>query len=291
MTIIARGFNKYNMQLIKTYWEGENTKILAYIVGFSNETSGIGLVGYNEVKTVYSVPLSIYSGVNNPIKIQCLNSDQKKINVSNANIQVGVFVPGTQHELFVANAANIDAANGVVSVTFLPSQLEPLNFGMYEVAVTATDANLNVFPVYINDNYGSRLPFQLLKGPVLAYANAIPIQWTDQSGIGVCSQNIDLTNRPMGSTLATLQTNLGNATMGYTGNITIQASMITIPLPVDWANVGSAYYSNVSGSVFQNASGSYAMMRFIVNGIDPTGAGNVSSSNISNVVSFSSVRI
>jgi hypothetical protein len=279
------------MQFIKSFFEGEEPKIRAQIVGFSNANSGIALVGYNEDKVVYSVPLKLYSGVNNPIKIICLNSDQKYINVSNANIQVGLFVAGTENELIIANATNIDSANGVVQIIFTPSELAPLDFGFYEVAVTATDANLNVWPVYIDDNYGSRLTVQFLKGPVLAYANALPVNWTDISTIGVVSQQIDLTNRPMGSTLATLQTNLGNSTIGYTGNILAQGSMVTIPLPPDWGNISSTYYANVSGNIVQSVQGSFAMLRFIADGIDPNKWGNVSQSNIGNAISYSSVRI
>lgn len=279
------------MQLIKTYFENRETRVQAYIVGISSVTSDVGLVGYNEAKVVYSIPLKLYSGVTNPIKVSCLNSDQKTVNVSTVNIQCGLFQAGTENELIVANAANIDAANGVVQVTFTPSQLAPLDFGFYEVAMTATDANLNVYPIYIDDNYGSRLPVQFLKGPVLAYANALPVQWTDQPTTGVTSQNINLTERPMGSTLATLQTNLGNATTGYTGNIIAQGTMVTIPLSVDWGNISSTFYSNISGNVTQNVVGSFALIRFIADGIDPNGWGNTSSSNISNVINFSSVRI
>ena len=63
----------------------------SYFVGISDATSDIGKVGYHEAITMYSTPLTIYSGVNNPIKISCMNSDQKLINVSNVDIQCGLF--------------------------------------------------------------------------------------------------------------------------------------------------------------------------------------------------------
>lgn len=38
---------------------------------------GIGNICDVQEKTVYSAPIKLYSGVNNPIKIKCLNSIKK----------------------------------------------------------------------------------------------------------------------------------------------------------------------------------------------------------------------
>jgi len=277
------------MQTVKAYFEGRQTKILAYIVGISDATSGIGVVGYNEVRTVYSTPLVLYSGVNNPIKIQCLNSDQKRINLANSNvaIQCGLFEPNTQNELITANATSIDSTNGVVEIVFTPSELAPLDFGMYEIALTGTDANLNIYPIYINDNFGSRLTTTLAKGPVLAYPDPTPVTFLDVVDVGVTSNPIDLTNRPMNSTLATLCANL----VLYTGNIVAQGTMVSIPLPTDWANVSSTFYANAAGLVFQSVSGSFAQIRFVLDSIDPSRSGNLSPSNVATYISGGNIRI
>jgi len=276
------------MQLIRTYFENLEPKIRAQIVGFSSSTFGVGLVGYNEDRIVYSTPLQLFSGVSNPIKIVCLNSDQKPVNVSNVDIQCGLFQPGTQNELITANAVGVDSANGVIEVTFTASQLAPLDFGLFEVALVATDANLVAYPIYINDNYGSRLTTRLSKGPVLAYPNPYPVVYTDQPGIGVVSNWINLTNRPMGSTLATLTTDLNQ----YTGNIIAMGTMVSLPAGQnDFGIISSTYYSNVSGNIFQNVQGSFAVIEFVVDGIDPSKSGNVSQGNIANVIISSSIRI
>ena len=275
------------MQTIKAYFEGEENKILAYFVGISDATSDIGKVGYHEAITMYSTPLTIYSGVNNPIKISCMNSDQKLINVSNVDIQCGLFVPNTQNELITANARNIDSANGIVEIIFTPSQLAPLDFGFYEIGVVATDANLNAWPVYINDFYGSRLTVTLAKGPVLAYSDPTPVVFSDVTDIGVVSNPINLTGRPMNSTLATLCANI----VSYTGNIVAQGSTVTIPTPVDWGNVSATYYANAAGLYFQSVSGSFAWIRFVLDAIDPTRTGNLSPSNVAAFISGGNIRI
>jgi hypothetical protein len=275
------------MQLIRTYFENLEPKIRAQIVGFSSANAGIGLIGYNEDRIVYSTPLTLYSGVNNPVKIVCLNSDQKSINVEAVSIQLGLFVPNTQNELLTANATNIDSANGVVQVTFTPSQLAPLDFGFYEVALTATDGNLNVFPIYIDDNYGSRLTTILMKGPVLAYPNPYPVVFSDVTDVGVVSDPINLTGRPMNSTVATLCANI----VSYTGNIVAQGTTVTIPTLHDWGNVSATYYANAAGLYFQSVTGSFAWIRFVLDSIDPTGTGNLSPSNVAAFISGGNIRI
>lgn len=265
------------MQTIKAYFEDENIKITAQVVDSS-------YVHHNSEVVVYSVPITIYKNVNNPIKIQCLNSDQKRINVANVSIQLGVFECNSENELINITASNIDAANGVVETTLTPSQLSPLSFGDYEIALIGTDQNSNVYPIYIDDNYGSRLKATLKKGPILAYGDPIPVTFLDTVGIGVVSNSIDLTNRPQNSSLATLCANLQT----YTGNIIASGSLTTTPANTDWANISSQYYSNVSGYVFQSVSGKFVEIRFILDSADPTGNGNVI---ISNFITNANIRI
>ena len=275
------------MQLIRTYFENLEPKIRAQIVGFSSVTTGIGLVGYNEDRIVYSTPLQLFSGVSNPVKIVCLNSDQKPVDVSNVSIQCGLFQPNSQNELITANASSVDSANGVVQVTFTASQLAPLNFGLYEVALVATDANLISYPIYIDDNYNSRLTTRLSKGPVLAYPDPYPVTFTDVVDVGVVSNQINLTNRPMNSTLATLCSNI----VSYTGNIVAQGTLVSVPLPNDWGNISSTYYANAAGLYFQSVSGSFAQIRFLLDSIDPSKTGNISPSNIALFINGGNIRI
>lgn len=262
---------------IKAYFEGEKIKIIAQIVDSS-------YVYHNSEVVVYSVPIVLYKNVSNPIKIQCLNSDQKRVDVSNIAIQLGVFECNSENELINIAASNVDSANGVIEATLTSSQLSPLSFKDYEIALIGTDQNSNVYPIYIDDNYGSRLKATLKKGPVLAYGDPIPVTFLDSVGIGVVSNSIDLTNRPQNSSLATLCANL----QAYTGNIIASGSLTTTPFSTDWANISSQYYSNVSGYVFQSVLGKFAEIRFILDSADPTANGNVSPSTF---VTNANIRI
>lgn len=263
------------MQTVRSYFYPN--QILAQLVG-------IGNIGQNEECVVYSTPISLFAGVFNPIKIQCLNSDQKRIDVSNVSIAVSLFPAGGQYDLATVVGTGVDTANGVIEAVFTPSNLAPLDYGFYDLAVTATDQNGNIYPVYIDDNYGTRLQTSLAKGPVLAYANPIDFNFVDSTGQGVISSQINATARPMGSTTATACINL----VAYTGNVWSQGSMVTTPTQNDWANISAVYYSNVSGPVFQNVLGSYAWLRFTLPDADPRGWGNVT---VNNFVTGGNIRL
>jgi hypothetical protein len=265
------------LKTIKAYLQSDEFKIRAQVVDSD-------YVHHNAEVFVYSTPITLYSGVNNPIKIQALNSDQKRIDVSNIAVQFGLFECNSENELISITASNVDAANGVVEATLTPSLLAPLDFGYYEIALIGTDLNSNVYPIYIDDNYGSRLTATLKKGPVLAYGDPLPVNFFDTVGVGVVSSEIDLTHRPQNSTLVTLQANLNS----YTGNIIAQGSLISGPSSTDWGNISSTLYSNVSEPVFQNVNGAYACIRFILDSADPNGNGTVFANSF---VSNANIRI
>jgi hypothetical protein len=263
-------------QTIKSYFE--KNFILAYLC-FDEAP--------NEGHAVYSNPIQLYNSVNNPIRILCLNSDQKKVNVSNITVQAGLFESGTQNQLILQTATPVDAANGIIQINLLSSDLSGLDFGTYEMALVASDLGGNSYPVYINDFYGSRLQTQLSPGPVLGYPDPINLSWVDTVGVGVVTSQINLTNRPINSSLATAYIVFNQ----YTGNITSQGTLVTTPQNTDWSNITSTYYSNVSGGVFQNTPGSYTWLRFIADGLDPSKTGNLNQSNISNVIVGGNIRI
>jgi len=263
------------MNQIKAYFERN------YIWGyFASDTST-----KESYITMYSIPVSLYSGVNNPVQIFCLNSDQKKIDVSNLSVQMSLFQPNTQNELITVSTSSIDAANGRVIGYFTPSDLSGLEFGMYEIAVTATDGS-NVWPVYVDDTYGTRLKTTIQKGPVMAYVDPVSVNFTDVPGVGVVSGQIDLTNRPIHSTLATLQIALND----YTGNVISQATTVSSPSLNDWANVGITSFTSFTGNTFINVPGSFSGIRFIVDGIDPNEWGNVADANITSTITYAVVR-
>lgn len=258
-------------------------KILAQIVD-----DYINQLGYDtEWRQVYSREITAFQGVNNPVKITFLNTDQKTANIANLTISVNLFTPETQYQWLSKTANVANASTGIAWVTFTSSDLQPLEYGMYEIGMTATDVNSGqVTPVYLNDNYQGRLTFNLLPGPVSTQTPPVGITFTDVPLSGVVSNYIDLTVRPQGDSTLTFFANL---IVPYTGNIIAQGAMITNPVyPSDFANIVVENYSNFSGNTMLNVLGTYSTMVFLVDQLDPGGQwGNI---NANNYITSSMVR-
>jgi hypothetical protein len=237
---------------IKSYFEWYHLRAIFP----SSESS----YSFKEESIMYTNPIKLYSGVDNPIKVRCLDSEQKRVNVSNMTIQLNIFESETNNVLATSNASSIDNANGKILSQFNSNQLEGLDFGDYEIAMTSQDINGNIYPIYMDDNYTSRLPLTLLRGPVNANSEPIDLLWTNNDNSGVTSQYVNLSDRPILSTLATACLNLNS----YSGNVVAQGSIITTPSETDFANISYVNYSNTSGLVFQNVEGSYGTIRFLL---------------------------
>lgn len=231
-----------------------------------------------EWHNVYSRPITLFKGVDNPIKLWNLNTDQKPINISNISLTCNLFTPGTQYQWISKSVTNVDSANGVAQVTFVSSDLAGLELGKYEIGMTATDINFgNATPVYLNDNYQGRLTVNLELGSVSALTDPIPVTFTDTPRVGVVSNYIDLTVRPSGNNNLTFGANL---IVPYTGNIVAQGAMITNPVNGDFGNILLENYDNFSGLTMFNVPGTYATIRFLIDELDPNGTyGNINANN------------
>jgi len=237
---------------IKSYFEWSQLSVV--FADFGNITA------FNEGSPMYSSPIKLYSGVTNPIKIRCLDSDQKRVNVSNITIQTALFEASTNNVLASNIATAVDSANGKMMTTYTASQLSSLPSGLYELGMTGVDANAVVYPIFMDDAHSTRLVVELCPGPISANTAPVDLQWTTLGNTYVTTQAIDLSHRPLNSSLATACIDLNN----YTGNIIAQGASITNPTDSDYANVSMVNYANTSGLVLQNISGAFQTIRLMM---------------------------
>ena len=225
---------------------------------------------------MYSRPVKMYSGLNNPIKILCFNQDQKLVDISNTAIQFNVFYPGAQ-DLIISKAASVANSNvslGLSQVTLGSTDLAGLTHGFYEIGITGTDQFGNVTTLYIDDNYGSRLGLELLPGPVSADVDPIQLTFLSTSQpqygniAGIKSQNVNLTNTPRGNTNYTIQANL----VQYTGDFITQATVVSEPTwPSDFGNIAVSSYANYTGPIMETVSGTFAWLTVFLDGTGSNG--------------------
>ncbi len=133
-------------------------------------------------RQVYSRPIKVYQGVDNPIQVIIRNQDQKRVDLTGSSVTASIQDPTNQLTvksypvLFGANVGgNIQLGQG--SFTFDANTINGLEQRFYKLAfsttVTSTDQTR---PVYIDDNYGVPLDLEILPA---YYANSTPPAQSD----------------------------------------------------------------------------------------------------------------
>jgi len=128
-------------------------------------------------RQVYSRPIKVYQGVDNPIQVIIRNQDQKKVDLSGSSVTASIQDPTNQLTvksypvLFGANVGgNIQLGRG--TFTFDANTINGLEQRFYKLAFSTTVTSTDVTrPVYIDDNYGVPLDLEVLPA---YYANSTP---------------------------------------------------------------------------------------------------------------------
>lgn len=128
-------------------------------------------------RQVYSRPIKVYQGVDNPVQVIVRNQDQKSVNLTGSSVTASIQDPVNQVTvksfpvLFGANVGgNIQLGQG--TFTFDANTINGLEQRFYKLAFSTTVTSTDVTrPVYIDDNYGVPLDLEVLPA---YYANSTP---------------------------------------------------------------------------------------------------------------------
>lgn len=122
-------------------------------------------------RVVYSRPIKVYQGIDNPIQVIIMNQDQKPVNLTGYSVQASIQDPTNQVTVntYAVSFANIQLGQGNfildnATVSSLQNRFYKITF---KTINSGTDAEQ---PLYIDDNYGAPLDLEVLPG----YYSATP---------------------------------------------------------------------------------------------------------------------
>jgi len=124
-------------------------------------------------RVVYSRPIRIYQGVDNPIQVVIKNQDQKAVDLTGSTITASIQDPVNKLTVksYLVTWANIQSGQG--TFTFDKDTINSLEQRFYKLAFNATTISLNqTSPVYIDDNYTVPLDLEIL--PTYYSSSAAP---------------------------------------------------------------------------------------------------------------------
>jgi len=114
-------------------------------------------------RQVYSRPIKVYQGVDNPIQVIVRNQDQKSVDLTGSSVTASIQDPTNQVTIksYVVTWANIQAGQG--AFTFDANTVNSLQNRFYKLAFSTTNTSTDsTTPVYIDDNYGVPLDLEVL---------------------------------------------------------------------------------------------------------------------------------
>jgi hypothetical protein len=112
---------------------------------------------------VYSRPIKVYQGVDNPVQVIVRNQDQKNVNLTGYTVQASIQDPTnkTTIETYAVTFANIAVGQG--TFTLDKGTINSLENRFYKLTFKTIKTSDNTEqPVYIDDNYGVPLDLEIL---------------------------------------------------------------------------------------------------------------------------------
>lgn len=116
-------------------------------------------------RIVYSRPVKVYQGIDNPLQVIVRNQEQKPINLTGYLLQLDIQDPQSSGSLqsFAVNITNYLKGQG--SVTIPKDIVNALEQRFYKLTVKLIeDATNKERPAYIDDNYGALIDLEVLPG-------------------------------------------------------------------------------------------------------------------------------
>ena len=112
-------------------------------------------------RQVYSRPIKVYQGIDNPIQVIVKNQDQKGVDLTGSSMTAQIQDPTNQTTIssYPVTWENIMLGQG--NFTLDRATIDSLENRFYKLTFSANTAG-TVTPVYIDDNYGVPLDLEVL---------------------------------------------------------------------------------------------------------------------------------
>jgi len=130
-------------------------------------------------RVVYSRPIKVYQGVDNPIQIVVRNQDQKSVDLTGYVIQADIQDPTNKVTVNSYGIQYIDQTKGTGTFVLDRFTLDSLEQRFYKLTIKRIKQSDNTEqPVYIDDNYGVPIDLEVLP----AYYDTVePTPFVDNS--------------------------------------------------------------------------------------------------------------
>jgi len=113
-------------------------------------------------RVVYSRPITVYQGIDNPLQIVVKNQDQKAVDLSGYTVQIDIQDPVNKLTAYTFAVTFTDITKGQGTVILDKDTVNSLDQRIYKLTMrTISDDDASEKPLYIDDNFGVPLDLQV----------------------------------------------------------------------------------------------------------------------------------
>jgi len=213
----------------------------------------------------YSKPLTIHKGVDNQLRFQFLNSEQKPVNITGKTITCRVLnYNGT--EVLIRKALTLQLpVTGIAVLQLNAAEIEdiPAQKAFYSLEIPVGEFD---FPVFVDQNSGARGDMNIVNSILPSFVPSEVVTIPTGQDFPNLHPNSSGSNFTYYSSVINTQDNpiltIQAQYNEYEGNIVIQGSTI---VDNDWYDITAAEYSNISETKGYTINGFHPFIRLQFN--------------------------
>lgn len=116
-------------------------------------------------RVVYSRPIKVYQGIDNPMQVVIRNQDQKLVNIAGYLVQIDIQDPLAQGSVESLAVTITDETKGLGTVTIPKEVVNSLDQRLYKLTIKLIDQATNLErPLYVDDNFTAPIDLEVLPG-------------------------------------------------------------------------------------------------------------------------------
>lgn len=222
-------------------------------------------------RTVYTRAIKIYRGIDNQVKLQFKNQDQKAVNMTGKTATLHILNDNDGSVWFSRDASVVDAVKGIYTVPIYETDLLDLDDEYYNYSVNIEDDTTGDRTLaYADDNYTVRGEIHLLSGHFPQFHPSTVVALNNLYTATPYSPNSINTTSIVAGDATTSRKNSLHTTQfyftptGFSGTITVEATLDSVAdfINGNWFTVQTLNFTNQIATTYTNWTGIHNFVRF-----------------------------
>ena len=213
----------------------------------------------NQMSMFYTPNLKVYRGIDNFIRIEFKNRDQKRIAMTDHTADIIIMDKENSVAYTERALTAIDARKGLFEASITQGDLLNLDAKFYSYSLKVTGPEGRISPAYADDNYGANGTLEVVEGMYPAFKEST----SEAFGSGDTGSTITIApyiNRNTAQHTAQVY-----FSSSFTGSLAIQGSInpSNSIQNADFTTISTTTYTDQTDNAYINFTGVYSAVRFV----------------------------